>query len=502
MGPLIWAGAALISFLAAACTRDHEGTETSSPPGGVPSDAGSSSASPTDATAKKPSPEPLFISLGKENENPQVIRFYTRMNDQGVTDQDFDVGCVEKEKISGQGDKTVETCEVYQYPLHHHDRFYDLAKESARGDLPWSLDDHNPTTVFDEEIRKKVRQAVLLLEHCDATKGLDKNSEEYQAKLAVGLFYFVHTTNNPELLKWKAAELKIQMRELREIGLGDFQTALLNMGGLGLSDLPKTPPHQITTSALQALKDKNRAKTDFTAAHILFGVFEMAGLHPGFYSVPMKFSDPHRNEEIINGHVLFRRSRRIVVGIPLEKKTRYFNLLTLDSDGEYPKKGSPDDVFQLGLGRFLSYSLGGRAQEALLDGKNTDAAIEDLNQALFLHPSQAALWNFLGQAYFKKKNYQEAEKSLLVAVETDLKLGEAHFHLGELHFAQGKWQEGIKAYAKAVEVDADQILNRYGAKMLPRVSTVLFDNPHQPDALKILEKMTARGPLPYLDESY
>ena len=81
----------------------------------------------------------------------------------------------------------------------------------------------------------------------------------------------------------------------------------------------------------------------------------------------------------------------------------------------------------------------------LLDLNRNEEAIgvyDILNEA---SPKWSCPWRHKGEAYHKMKNYTEAEKALLMAIETRKEHYDAYIWLAEVYRDWGKYEEGIKA---------------------------------------------------------
>jgi tetratricopeptide (TPR) repeat protein len=67
---------------------------------------------------------------------------------------------------------------------------------------------------------------------------------------------------------------------------------------------------------------------------------------------------------------------------------------------------------------------------------------EQLNEK---NPKWSCPWRHKGEAYFKMKNYAEAEKALLTAIETRKEHYDAYIWLAEVYRDWGKYDKGLKA---------------------------------------------------------
>ena len=84
-----------------------------------------------------------------------------------------------------------------------------------------------------------------------------------------------------------------------------------------------------------------------------------------------------------------------------------------------------------------------------------DEAIRLVQQALRVEPGNGAYLDSLGWAYFKKGSYAEADANLRQAIARLPTNAEVLDHVGELRAKQGRWQEAIDAWTKALDGDGD-----------------------------------------------
>jgi len=70
------------------------------------------------------------------------------------------------------------------------------------------------------------------------------------------------------------------------------------------------------------------------------------------------------------------------------------------------------------------------------------AVYENLNEA---SPKWSCPWRHKGEAYHKMKNYAEAEKALLMAIETRKEHYDAYIWLAEVYRDWGQYEKGLKA---------------------------------------------------------
>jgi tetratricopeptide (TPR) repeat protein len=91
------------------------------------------------------------------------------------------------------------------------------------------------------------------------------------------------------------------------------------------------------------------------------------------------------------------------------------------------------------------------------NGKNLDEAIGLVNRALKVEPDNGAYLDSLGWAYFKRGDLREAEKYLGAAAAQLPENAEVLDHLGDLYARQGRWDNAIDAWNRALKGDTDNV---------------------------------------------
>jgi Tfp pilus assembly protein PilF len=81
---------------------------------------------------------------------------------------------------------------------------------------------------------------------------------------------------------------------------------------------------------------------------------------------------------------------------------------------------------------------------------NFDRALEEYRRAMKDNPRDAALLNNLGYGYYNRGEWAAAEKQLRKAVDLEPKLASAWINLGMCLAVQGRYEEGLAAFEKAV----------------------------------------------------
>ncbi|MGE5398996.1 MAG: tetratricopeptide repeat protein [Ignavibacteriales bacterium] len=99
--------------------------------------------------------------------------------------------------------------------------------------------------------------------------------------------------------------------------------------------------------------------------------------------------------------------------------------------------------------RRIQYEIG---SSYYFDGEMSKA-VEYLEKSVRLDPGFAPAFNVLGYAYFKQKKDQEAEKALKRYIELQPNSPNPYDSYAELLLSQGKYDESIAQYQKALSID-------------------------------------------------
>jgi tetratricopeptide (TPR) repeat protein len=99
-------------------------------------------------------------------------------------------------------------------------------------------------------------------------------------------------------------------------------------------------------------------------------------------------------------------------------------------------------------------------------GVRLDEAIGYIRRALDKEPGNGAYLDSLGWAFFKKRDYAQAEKLLVQAIEAMSDEAEIHEHMAELFAATGRPEDALRSWQMALDLgarNADAILARMRA---------------------------------------
>jgi len=97
-----------------------------------------------------------------------------------------------------------------------------------------------------------------------------------------------------------------------------------------------------------------------------------------------------------------------------------------------------------------------------------DEALNNFQDALVGDPTNPLLHYNVGDALYKKKNYEEAVNSYEKALNTnDIKLqGKAYYNIGNSYYRLNKYQEAIDYYKKALELNPDDVDAKYNLELV------------------------------------
>ncbi len=229
-----------------------------------------------------------------EADNDKAYKLYQSLSKQGVICEDMDQGvsvnnlngkeCPKadaKSCIVGAHDGKVDATEVFEFAFDRYEKYQKIIEGTLEQKLPWVLDDLDPTTSFDAEVRAKVQGAIDKIKGILKSNGVKEGSEEFKEKLAVGLFYLAETPHQDSIRQNKelfAVRFEEESKELDKIGLGEFRKYLMEHGGFRVDG-----NNTAELTALEALKYKQGECTE--NSKILFSIYKIAGFIPVFIHV-------------------------------------------------------------------------------------------------------------------------------------------------------------------------------------------------------------------------
>jgi tetratricopeptide (TPR) repeat protein len=92
----------------------------------------------------------------------------------------------------------------------------------------------------------------------------------------------------------------------------------------------------------------------------------------------------------------------------------------------------------------------------LIEKKDFDNAISELNKAVAIHPDYVSARNYLGVQYLKLKRFAEAAEQFKTILEKNPKYFNARLNLGIVFVEQKRFTEAIEELSQAVTLDSSQ----------------------------------------------
>lgn len=223
--------------------------------------------------------------------------------------------------------------------LEHADVTHDFFEKLAGRAVPWALDDFNPKTKEDADVRRRISQFVELAKRRLRQQGLKETDDTFKERLAIALYLFAQAPLKGELQKLYDSRPDLALpifSWFNPLGLSSLREDIEKEGGLGLALFAGDANPEAT--ALETLKQKLGRCTE--RSKVLYAVMKQAGLDPVFIHMGAKdvrkawFSRygtdrpmPAEADDYTAGHV--------AVALSLKGKYRYFEPNTIDADAPY-----------------------------------------------------------------------------------------------------------------------------------------------------------------------
>jgi tetratricopeptide (TPR) repeat protein len=99
---------------------------------------------------------------------------------------------------------------------------------------------------------------------------------------------------------------------------------------------------------------------------------------------------------------------------------------------------------------YLGYMLAERGQQL-------DEAIRLVRRALDIEPNNPNYLDSLGWAYYRRGDYDQAEKYLAPAAQQMPRNSTVQDHMGDILARRGRWQDAIASWMRALQGDGDDI---------------------------------------------
>ncbi|HKY62967.1 MAG TPA: tetratricopeptide repeat protein [bacterium] len=448
MNPILIAGL-LAAWLATACRSADEEGPVVSPVKPKPDQKKSTKADwlPISPEPLPPAEPPLRINFGDDLQAASLFhRLLEGKPSAEVLSLVMDQGCaVGSADRRGQRDRWIEPCEVRRFLLESHHKYPDLAREAIGAPVPWSLDDGDPATAFDETIRQSLAAAVAKIRNSPTLQGKDPFDLKYQEILAIGLFHFVQFPTEEALVGEATDTLQASLQDLSDIGLPEFRDYLLEHGGLGLAEFPEVSTERL--NALEALRLKEG--DTYTMINVVYGALEAAGLPVDFFRLRHGKEEEPPNARSDRSGVLERPHPGMGVSLPLLGCSLVFS----------PQSGThhlfPSQSLAISSDRYLAFLIRDVADQLNWAGKG-QAAAELYARSLAWAGGQADVYNNWGVAQHQAGKLKEAEVAFRESLRLESGSNLAYFNLGWLLAKQGRHEESVAL--------ADQGMRQIGSK--------------------------------------
>ena len=378
-----------------------------------------------------------------------IGKLYRLLKKAGVKDSDLDTGYyithpeTKKRTPTGSRDRVLQKEEVLNYALEKYEKFQLMIGQTTGYEVPWTLDDLDPATAFDQAVREKVGKAIAFFRSELEKAGLKPQSDKYQELLALSLFALVVAKDTGPDDRYLKVPRYIR-QELDAHGLQAVNRYIQKSdGGLDRHSIGKENYCPTESTALFALQKKCGKCSENTV--ILYAVFKMAGLKAAEIACQFNYDatvNPKDALGVMHASVAIVLSRRIRIfdsGIDL-----------VDGEAAYKKRmlyyhpRTPREM--------LSYYYGSRGMTHF-EAQRNDQAIELLSRAAEIDPHESKLFNNLAILYTRKKQLERALRAYERAAELHPNDKQVQDQLGNAYLKKGEFDKALKAFQKSREVD-------------------------------------------------
>ncbi len=375
-----------------------------------------------------------------------VWLLYQRLRRDGVGNSALDSGYRHVDYLKKQtstvqrGDGEIQTEEILKYALERYRQHASTIRETLGYAIPWSLDDLDPNTSFDENLRKKIDAAIETFGKLVSRAGYATTTERRDELMAMALFAFTLWPQNGRSPEQVPPDLKATLRSARLEGVLRY---LGTEGGLGRIDVQRDCVFE--APALEALKSGcGRCSED---SRILYGVFERAGLKARMVYAKLKYA-AMKELKTSPGFLHFS------LGLPSGKTTRFFDMANRDWDAEPLYRKHMHWWFAASNRQALSLHYAGSCIRHVKASK-PDLAIEECEKALHLDPLSFVAFVNLGAAQEKKDRLDLAAANFKRALNIHPGFAEAHYGLGRVYYRMGELGQAAERFDKAIQLHPD-----------------------------------------------
>lgn len=386
-------------------------------------------------------------------ENPLAYELYQKLVKSGARPEQLDVGsvipnisgtvCNNDEKICpvGKGDGFISAEEIFDFAFKKGGAF----RHSLFGPdkyQSWELDDRDPKTRLDQEVRRRVDQTVKSITTTLAGQGIKRHTPSFDHAMATALTLLVILPNPQRIAERGEEAFNALTGELADLGLHQYREQLRREGGFGLKN-EKTGEHSALTAL--ALSEGDTME----CSRILYGVLKQAGLAPFFvWVVPQKGENPKLDEFLQKKP----NTRHISVGLVIGGKTRLMDPSLLLTHAVY------DHHFPLTEIQFEAITQTRRGLIAMHRSNNLESAETHLQRACRLFPSSGELQVNLAINLFVQKKREAAFSAVNRALALAPNLDQARILRARFNAALEKWENVVAdleiVHAKK-DLDAD-----------------------------------------------
>ncbi len=394
------------------------------------------------------------------NANPLAHGIYQDLSKLGVSCEDMDQGynvvnyagihCPDKAAktcIKSKGDGVVEAEEVLEYALDRYETYRQVIEGRLGSPLPWVLDDLDPKTPFDAEIRGKVNAAISELKKIITSKGIKEGTPEYNGKLAAGLTWFVAAPSNGRFLQWKASNpsgYKTLKQRMEKDGLGEFLAHLEKNGGFYLKGDADTEEY----TALEALQHDAGECMEYSK--ILFALFQMAKLAPVFIDenpLKEKSADPDVQRYFAKTLRGGKADGHVCVGLDVGGHMRLFDPLLMSSDAHYTSY-TPVSPRQ-----FLAFDYSNRGNNLAKAKAEPEKVIYAYSKTLLLDPLSRLSYKNIGTYWANRGEYDKAISVWDKALTIDPEMADVYMERGRISLIQrGEVNKGLSDFTRAIQL--------------------------------------------------
>ncbi len=384
-----------------------------------------------------------------------VFGLYEGLKNSGVRDQEID----------RDGDCYISPEDAVDTTLADWKKYQGLLESNLGFAFPWSLDDLNPNTTFDADIRKKVDAAAMTIKDILAKKGFQEGTDDFRKRLAIAMVAFACMPSVRDYgnisSEWRG-ELDKQISPLDGLDMAEYKAVLMKSGGLGAALGNFYAP--VRMSVLKAIE------LGFRRYETLYAVLDMAGLEPVVVEMPSReivFS----SERLAFSSVV----TAVRVGVRLSDSLIAFNAMErtgemfMAADGarilsprqflQYymamDRNINPDRVRALGTDPMASSALWGLAE---LEYKKGDlhGAIATLKQVVANDPQCVMISYRLADLAIEAGLYEDARGYMQALLKmqdlTDIEKGTIWTNIAISYMQEGKHDEALEYLSKAKEL--------------------------------------------------